>query len=112
MLASEKNIVAVSVACCVDALQSVDCYDKALCKCSTANFGTQSYYTNALYKCSATKFETQSYYTNALYKCNTIVLLNKALLQGVPSQFMQLLDLKHNLNSKPNLPLFVHLIAK
>ena len=72
----------------------------------------QSYYTNALYKCSTTKFETQSYYTNAPYKCNTIVLLNKVLLQGVPSQLMQLLDLKHNLNTKPQLPLFVHLIAK
>jgi hypothetical protein len=94
MFSSEKNIVAVSIACCVDALQSVDCYDKALCKCST------------------TKFETQSYYTNALYKCNTIVLLNKALLQGMPSQLMQLLNLKHNRTTRKHCASAVQLNLK
>jgi hypothetical protein len=44
---------------------------------------------------SPTNFETQPYYTNALHKCNTIILLNKALLQGMHPQFMQLLNLKH-----------------
>jgi hypothetical protein len=39
----------------------------------------------------------QSYYKNALYKCKTIILLNKALLQGMHPQLMQLLNLKHNL---------------
>jgi hypothetical protein len=44
---------------------------------------------------SPTNFETQPYYTNALHKCNTIILLNKALLQGMHPQLMQLLNLKH-----------------
>ena len=44
---------------------------------------------------SPTNFETQPYYTNALRKCNTIVLLNKALRQGMHPQLMQLLNLKH-----------------
>jgi hypothetical protein len=69
-------------------------------------------YTNALYKCSPTKFESTKMHctiavqlnlkhdrttTNALYKCKTIILLNKALLQGMHPQLMQLLNLKHNL---------------
>jgi hypothetical protein len=67
----------------------------ALYKCNTTNYETQSYHRNALYKCNTTNYETQSYYRNALYKCNAIVLLNKALLQGMHPQLMQLLNLKH-----------------
>ena len=50
--------------------------------------------------------------TNALYQCNTIVLLHKALLQGVPSQLMQLLDVKHNLNTRMRCASAVQLNSK
>ena len=77
-------------------------YKNALYKCSTTTFEARPYYANALCKCSAIKFETQSCYKIALCKCKTIIHLNKALLQGMHPQFMQLLNLKHNLMSYTN----------